>query len=60
MAGTMVQAISLARLGIRIDADWVEPAMGARTADTMSAIWATAQQAAAVQKTAEFRAGDMG
>ena len=59
MAGTMVHAISLARLGIRIDADWGEPAIGARIADTMSAIWATAQQVAAVQKTAEFRVGDM-
>ena len=59
MAGTIVQAISLARLGIRIDADSVEPVMGARIADQMRATCATAQHATATQKRVAFMAGDM-
>ena len=55
----MVQAISLARLGIRIDADSVEPVMGARIADQMRATCATAQHATATQKRVAFMAGDM-
>ena len=54
----MVHAISLARLGIRIDADWVEPDMGARIADQMRATCATTQQAAAIQNKAPVREGD--
>ena len=56
----IVQAISLARLGIRIDADSVDPAIGARIADQMSAHCAIAQQATATQNKVEMMAGDMG
>jgi hypothetical protein len=54
----IVHAISLARLGIRIDTDSLDPDMGARIADQMSATCATAQQAAAIQKSAVVREGD--
>jgi hypothetical protein len=60
MAGTMVQAISLARLGIRTDAGSLDPDMGARIADQMRASWATTQTAAAVQNRPLLKAGDMG
>ena len=59
IAGTIVQAISLARLGIRIDADSVDPDMGARIADQMSATCARAQQAVATQKIVDVREGDI-
>lgn len=55
----IVHAISLARLGIRIDADSVEPDMGARIADHSSATCATAQQATAIQNIADVRVGDI-
>ena len=58
IAGTTVHAISLKRLGIRTGAGSVDPVIGARTADTMSAIWATAQQVAAIQKRAVLVVGD--
>jgi hypothetical protein len=55
----IVQAISLARLGIRIDADSVDPDIGARMADQIRAICATAQQAAPAQKSVDVSVGDM-
>ena len=54
----IVQAISLFRLGIRIDADSGDPDMGARIADQMRATCATAQQAVAIQKMALSREGN--
>src|SRR5579862_532011 len=58
IAGTMVQAISIDRRGMAT-APFGDPGIGARTADRMTAIWATRQQAAAIQKTAAATAGDM-
>jgi hypothetical protein len=58
MAGTIVQPISVTRLGIRIDADSEDPCIGARIAASIRAIWATMQQTTATQNNAVATAGE--